>query len=273
MKTLLTTLVLFLAPLGAAAEGDEKPDELLSREVIYEVGAGDLLEVRVYGEDDLSKTYTINREGDLLLPYVGNVAVSGMTVNQIALHIEARLRDGFMVEPQVTVSVAEYRARPVQILGEVNEPGVYYLRGETDIPTLLARAGGSPEPVTQARIVRDSGGAVQSIEVNLEAVRQGSESSSVEIQAGDTIHVLPAARVFVSGEVKEEGAVAWREGMTAWQALTKAGGPTRTAKIKGAYVLRQGSTIEIDLKAVKQGRLEDIVLRPDDQLILPESIF
>ena len=61
--------------------------------------------------------------------------------------------------------------------------------------------------------------------------------------------------------------------MTAWQALTKAGGPTLTAKIKGAYVLRQGSTIEIDLKAVKQGRLEDILLRPDDQLILPESIF
>ena len=273
MKTLIATLVVLGAQSTASAEGGDEPQEVLSREVTYEVGAGDILEVRVYGEEDLSKNYTINREGELVLPYVGHVAINGMTANQIALHVEGRLRDGYLVEPQVTVSVAEYRARPVQILGEVNKPGVYYLRGETDVPTLLARAGGAPENVTQARIVREQNGSVQSFEINLESIRAGELSTVEELRAGDTVHVLPAARVFVSGEVKEEGAVAWREGMTAWQALTDAGGPTRTAKVKGAYVLRQGATIEIDLKAVKQGRLEDILLRPDDQLVLPESIF
>jgi polysaccharide export outer membrane protein len=237
------------------------------------VGAGDVLEVRVYGEEDLSKNYTLDRDGALILPYVGRVPIAGMTANQIAQHVEQRLRDGYLVEPQVTVVVAEYRAKPIQILGEVDEPGVYYLRGERDVPTLLARAGGAPENVTQARVVREVEGQMQSFDVNLEAISRGIGSHSLELKAGDTIHVLPPARVFVSGEVKEEGAVPWREGMTAWQALTKAGGPTRTAKIKGAYVLRQGETFEIDLKAVKQGRLEDILLRPDDQLILPESIF
>ena len=109
--------------------------------------------------------------------------------------------------------------------------------------------------------------------VDLESLSLGGTDGTLSLQAGDTIHVLPAARIFVSGEVKEEGAVSWREGMTAWQALSKAGGPTRTAKLKGAYVLRQGSTIEVDLKAVKQGKAEDVILRPDDQLVLPESIF
>jgi len=254
-------------------ESAESREEVLSREVTYEVGAGDVLEVRVYGEEDLSKNYTLDRDGSLVLPYVGRTPVAGMTANQVAQHIEQRLRDGYLVEPQVTVAVAEYRAKPIQILGEVDEPGVYYLRGERDVPTLLARAGGAPENVTQARVVREVDGQMQSFEINLEAISRGLGVQMIELQAGDTIHVLPPARVFVSGEVKEEGAVPWREGMTAWQALTNAGGPTRTAKIKGAYVLRQGETLEIDLKAVKQGRLEDILLRPDDQLILPESIF
>ena len=196
-----------------------------------------------------------------------------MTTNQVALQLEQRLRDGFLVEPQVTTEVHEYKAKPIQILGEVKEPGVYYLRGDSNVHTLLARAGGSPENVTQARVVRQSGTDVQTFEVDLEAISRGESGSTLELQAGDTIHVLPAARVFVSGEVKEEGAVSWREGMTAWQALSKAGGPTRTARLKGAYVLRQGSTIEVDLKAVKQGKAEDVILRPDDQLVLPQSIF
>jgi protein involved in polysaccharide export with SLBB domain len=175
------------------------------------------------------------------------------------------------VDPQVTAQVHEYKAKPVQILGEVKEPGVYYLRGESNVHTILARAGGAPENVTQARVLRERSGSVETFLVDLESLSLGG--GTLSLQAGDRIHVLPAARVFVSGEVKEEGAISWREGMTAWQALSKAGGPTRTAKLKGAYVLRQGSTIEVDLKAVKQGKAEDVILRPDDQLVLPESIF
>jgi polysaccharide export outer membrane protein len=273
VKSISAFLLALLVALPALAEGDEAPGEVLSREVTYEVGAGDVLDVRVYGEEDLSKNYTLNRDGELVLPYVGRISVVGMTVNQVAIHLEARLRDGFLVDPQVTAQVHEYKAKPIQILGEVKEPGVYYLRGESDVPTVLARAGGAPENVTRARVLRKQGSDVQTFEVDLEALSRGESGASFALQAGDTIHVLPAARIFVSGEVKAEGAVAWREGMTAWQALTKAGGPTRTAKLKGAYVLRQGNTIEVDLKAVKQGKAEDVVLRPDDQLVLPESIF
>jgi len=272
-KTLACTFLLFFLGATVAAEGDDAPDESLSREVTYEVGAGDVLEIRVYGEEDLSKNYTLDRDGQIVVPYVGRVLVAGMTSNQVAQSLEKRLKDGFLIDPQVTVRVHEYRARPIQILGEVKEPGVYYLRGETDVHTLLARAGGAPENVTQARIVRTESTGTKTFDVDLEALSRGESTDRVKLQAGDTIHVLPAARVFVSGEVKEEGAVSWREGMTAWQALTKAGGPTRTAKLKGAYLLRDGSTIQIDLKAVKQGKLEDVVLRPNDQLILPESIF
>ena len=273
MKILAGLFCLFLFPANALAEGDKVPQEVLSREVVYAVGPGDVLDVRVYGEDDLSKHFTLNREGELIVPYVGRVGVKGLTVSQIAVELESRLRDGFLVDPQVTVQVFEYKAKPIQILGEVEEPGIYYLRGESNVQTILARAGGSAENVTQARVVRDQGGRVESFLVDLESLSQGDGTGTLRLQAGDTIHVLPAARVFVSGEVKEEGAVSWREGMTAWQALSKAGGPTRTAKLKGAYVLRQGSTIEVDLKAVKQGKAEDVVLRPDDQLVLPESIF
>lgn len=274
MKFLAGLFCVMVFSFQAMAEGDKAPsNEVLSREVSYEVGPGDVLDIRVYGEDDLSKNFTVNREGELVVPYVGRVSVTGMSVSQIAVQLELRLRDGFLVDPQVTAQVHEYKAKPVQILGEVKEPGVYYLRGESNVHTILARAGGAPENVTQARVLRDRSGSVQTFLVDLESLSLGGTDGTLSLQAGDTIHVLAPALVFVSGEVKEEGAVSWREGMTAWQALSKAGGPTRTAKLKGAYVLRQGSTIEIDLKAVKQGKAEDVVLRPDDQLVLPESIF
>lgn len=273
MKTLASLFCLLFISAGAMAEGDKASEEAVSPEVAYAVGPGDVLDVRVYGEDDLSKHFTLNREGELVVPYVGRVSVRGLTVSQIAIALESRLRDGFLVDPQVTVQVHEYKAKPIQILGEVKEPGIYYLRGESDVNTILARAGGSAENVTQARVVRTQGGKVETLLVDLESLSRGAGAGTLRLQAGDTIHVLPAARVFVSGEVKEEGAVSWREGMTAWQALSKAGGPTRTAKLKGAYVLREGNTIEVDLKAVKQGKAVDVILRPDDQLVLPESIF
>jgi protein involved in polysaccharide export with SLBB domain len=272
MKILAGIFCVMLFSSYAMAVGDETPsEEILSREVVYEVGPGDVLDIRVYGEEDLSKNFTVNREGELVVPYVGRVSVKGMSVSQIAVQLEIRLLDGFLVDPQVTAQVHEYKAKPVQILGEVKEPGVYYLRGESNVHTILARAGGAPENVTQARVLRERSGSVETFLVDLESLSLGG--GTLSLQAGDRIHVLPAARVFVSGEVKEEGAISWREGMTAWQALSKAGGPTRTAKLKGAYVLRQGSTIEVDLKAVKQGKAEDVILRPDDQLVLPESIF
>jgi polysaccharide export outer membrane protein len=199
--------------------------------------------------------------------------VRGLTSQECGELIELRLRDGYLVDPQVTVSIAEYGARPIRVLGEVESPGVYYLMGDTSILGMLARAGGAPENVTRGRIVRESNGVVQTIEIDLERDVLNTDGSRAVLMSGDTLQLLAPAIVFVSGEVEDEGAVPWRDGMTAWQALTRAGGPTRTAKLRAVYVLRDGETIEVDMNDVAEGREADVVLRPNDQIVVPESMF
>jgi polysaccharide biosynthesis/export protein len=245
----------------------------LPSQVTYQVGAGDTIRVVVFGEEDLSLALPVDRDGNVHLPYVGRVLVRGLNSQECSELIELRLRDGYLVDPQVTVSVSEYGARPVQVLGEVEAPGVYYLMGDTSILGMLARAGGAPENVTRGRIVREADGVVETIEIDLEQDVLNTDGSRAVLMSGDTLQLLAPAIVFVSGEVEDEGAVPWRDGMTAWQALTRAGGPTRTAKLRAVYVLRDGEAIEIDMNDVAQGRQDDVLLRPNDQIVVPESMF
>jgi len=245
----------------------------LPSQVTYQVGAGDTLGIIVFGEEDLSLELPIDRDGNVHLPYVGRVLVNGLTSQECSELIELRLRDGYLVDPQVTVSVSDYGAKPVQVLGEVENPGVYHLMGDTSILGMLARAGGSPENVTRGRIVREVNGVVETIEVDLELDVINADGSRTVLMSGDTLQLLAPAIVFVSGEVEDEGAVPWRDGMTAWQALTRAGGPTRTAKLRAVYVLRDGETIAIDMNDVAEGREADVILRPNDQIVVPESMW
>jgi protein involved in polysaccharide export with SLBB domain len=271
MKSLKILGLIFCTLLGSPSFGGIEGS--LPSQVTYRVGAGDSIGVVVFGEEDLSLEMPIDRDGNVHIPYVGRVMVQGLTSQECGDLIELRLRDGYLVDPQVTVTVAQYGARPVQVLGEVESAGIYYLMGDTSILGMLARAGGSPENVTRGRIVRESNGVVQTIEIDLELDVLNTDGSRTVLMSGDTLQLLAPAIVFVSGEVEDEGAVPWRDGMTAWQALTRAGGPTRTAKLRAVYVLRDGETIAINMNDVAEGRQDDVVLRPNDQIVVPESMF
>ncbi len=106
----------------------------------YTLASGDRLRIIVFGQDNLSNIYAVDGTGRIAMPLIGAVAVAGRTTAQAAGLIAARLRDGFIREPKVTVEVDAYR--PFFILGEVTSSGQFaYVNGMT-VQTAVAIAGG-----------------------------------------------------------------------------------------------------------------------------------
>src|SRR2546423_15166133 len=97
----------------------------------YIVGAQDVLTITCYDQADLSGKFTVETDGTFSYPLIGRVKVGGLTLRQVEAQIKKQLKDeGFFNNPQVTVSVEQYRSQKVFIVGEVRLPGPYPLSGD-----------------------------------------------------------------------------------------------------------------------------------------------
>ncbi len=89
----------------------------------YVIGPEDKLTIRVWGHEDLTAIARVSQKGKILFPFIGEVEASGHTPGDLALRIARLLADGYLVDPQVTVEVLEYKSQRVYVLGEVKSPG------------------------------------------------------------------------------------------------------------------------------------------------------
>ncbi len=109
-------------------------------EQAYTLDAGDKLRVIVFGQDGITNNYTVDASGKVNLPLIGATTARGLTNQQLAAAITARLKQGFVREPHVTVEIETYR--PFFILGEVTTPGQYPYVANMTAETAVAIAGG-----------------------------------------------------------------------------------------------------------------------------------
>jgi protein involved in polysaccharide export with SLBB domain len=120
------------APYGyASASTYEQP---------YTLDAGDRLRIVVFGQDGISNSYIVDAGGRVNLPLVGSVLARGATTEQLSRMIAARLKQGYVREPHVSVEVEAYR--PFFILGEVTNPGQYPFVADVTVEQAIAIAGG-----------------------------------------------------------------------------------------------------------------------------------
>ncbi len=106
----------------------------------YTLAAGDRLRVIVYGQDSLSNTYSVDGAGRIAMPLIGSVPVQGRSVPDVEGEIAARLRNGFVREPRVSVEVEAFR--PFFVLGEITNAGQYPFVEAMTVRTAVAIAGG-----------------------------------------------------------------------------------------------------------------------------------
>jgi polysaccharide export outer membrane protein len=122
-----------------------------SEDTLYRLGPGDKLRVTVFNESDLTGEYTIDGQGFLRLPLVGQVQAAGQTSFSLESHIgNAFVRGGFLLNPRVSVEIITYR--PFYILGEVSKPGEYAYVNAMTVPNAIALAGGYTERAVESSI-------------------------------------------------------------------------------------------------------------------------
>lgn len=107
---------------------------------MYLLGAGDTIEVLVYQEADLRTVTKVNQSGFINLPLVGQIKLEGLTIEAATDEIESKFKDGYLVYPDVTLIIREYR--PFFIHGEVHHPGSYKYQAEINLEQAIALAGG-----------------------------------------------------------------------------------------------------------------------------------
>lgn len=144
MRWLVGFLIAFtLAGQAAAqvAEGEAAgPPRHTSQDVNYTLGSGDKLRITVFGEETLSGEFLVPGEGKIAFPLIGDVRASGLTVDELQKGIEAKLRDGYLKDPHVSIEVLNYR--PFYILGEVMKPGEYPYTNGLTVLNAVATANG-----------------------------------------------------------------------------------------------------------------------------------
>ena len=142
----------------------------------YRIGAEDLIEIQVFGVDQLTRTVRVNSRGLISLPLVGNLEVGGLTAQQAEALVVMRLAETFLQNPQVSLFIKEYTSQRVTIEGAVNKPGVYPLRGPTTLLQSLAVAGGQANlsDMTEVMLFRaDNDGKRETLVYDVDRIRSG----------------------------------------------------------------------------------------------------
>lgn len=166
----------------------------------YRIGPEDLLELQVYGVDQLARTVRVNSFGVVSLPLIGATTVGGMTSQEAERYIARKFAENYLQDPQVSVFIKEYTNQRVTLEGAVAKPGIYPLRGETTLLRALAIAGGQGNLSDLSNVVvyrTDSSGLRNSQVYDLEKIRRG-EAADPTIINDDVIVVnrSPARVVF-----------------------------------------------------------------------------
>jgi len=189
----LAALLAILAVLSAGADELRKPPEAGQDPdgVRYLVQPGDVLQVFVWKEPDLSRDVMVRLDGKITMPLVGDLIAAGRTPEELGQQITEKL-GRYVNAPQVTLGVAQPNSVRFFIVGEVLHPGAFPLTAKTTVVQALAQAGGFKEFAKPDRIliVRGQPGSQKFVPVNYRKLESGSDmSQNVVLLPGDTIVV------------------------------------------------------------------------------------
>lgn len=263
MKTIYTALligVMFFSATAALAQD-------------YVLGERDVLTITVYEHSDLKTTARISGDGMITIPLIGQVAAANTSVNDLSEKIETLLADGYIVNPQVNIFVEDFRSRKATILGEVQSPGLYELKGHTSLLELISKAGGLTENAAGMAVIHRQQTAnqkEQAIRINLHKLMEEEQASqNLQVIDGDNIFISRKKVFYVTGEVKKPNFYNYEDRLTVIKALTIAGGVNDKAAPGRIKIIRSKDGREQLLEGVKM----DQSIQPNDVIVVPESYF
>jgi polysaccharide biosynthesis/export protein len=261
----------------------------------YVLGPDDQIIIRAPQVAEINeRPFRVDANGFVELPIVGKLRAGGLTVQAFEAELVNRLRE-FVREPQIFITLAQYRNEPVFVIGSFRTPGIYPLQGRRTLVEMLSTVGGtlptasrrikitrrseySPIPLPNATV--DPEKKTSTVEINLDSLTQNvNPEEDIVLQPYDIISAERAERIYVTGEVTRSLGIEMgeRNSLSVTQAVTEAGGFTLNAKMDKVRVLRQISgtdrraEIIVDAQQVLAGRAPDFPLQPNDVLYVPRD--
>ncbi len=261
------------APLPASLPAPPEPATPQELALGYPLGTGDVVRVVVFQQSDMTTETRVSEAGTITIPLLGPVPVGGVTAKRAEDRIATLLKSrGLVREPQVVVTVLQFKGRQVSVLGLVSRPGRYALEeGVYRLTDVLALAGGAlPDGSELVTVMRVADGKSQRYEIDLPSLfRSGDFSKNPEILAGDSIYVPRAQLFYIYGEVNRPGGFRLEKNMTVMQALSLGGGLTTRGTEKNIQLRRRDASGQY---ATVKGALTDLV-QTDDVIFVRESLF
>jgi polysaccharide biosynthesis/export protein len=263
----------------------------------YLLGPGDVLDIRVFGQPDLSSTAQVDSEGNLSsLPFLETpIKAKCRTDKEVQKDIAAAYSK-FINNPQVSVRISERNSRqPATVFGAVRQPTRVEMKRKVRLNELMAVSGGfterasgtiqilhteplmCPEPGEEADATPIDGTRIPLSIVKISELRSGKAEANPVIRPGDYVLVTEAEPVYITGAVMSPGGIYLREQLMLSRALAMVGGARKEAKLNDVRIYRQiaGSAnqevIHVDVAAIRKNQKPDFLLQPYDVIEVTES--
>ena len=293
------TLVIILSMSAGLAWGQAlslRPESVSAPDTAhYKLGPQDQLKIWALGVEEITdKPVQVDPAGDIDLPIVGKVHAGGMTVDQLKTDLLQRFSKD-VLHPQVSIEVVEYGSQPVSVIGAVNHPGVYQVRGRRTLAEMISSADGLRQdagpsivisrqskfgaiPLPSAKV--NATGDYNTAEIGVKELLAGSNpTENILVLPQDVITVPVAEAVFVMGEVRKPGEVYLKSNasISVLQALSSAEGfgpmpaPQQAKIVRLTSNGRERLEIPVDLRKIMTGKAEDLAMKPNDILVVPPS--
>jgi polysaccharide export outer membrane protein len=249
------------------------------------VGANDLLAVSVYDAPELSRSVRISADGFIRLPMLHQrIKAEGSYPAELEAGIaEALVEEQILVDPFVTVTIAEYHSRPISVAGAVKMPLVFQAEGPTTLLEAIARAQGLREDagrdilVSQSHPGADGTPIVLTRRINVRGLIDDADPAlNVRLTGGEEVRVPEVSKIYIVGNVTKPGAYPVQDGgdTTVLQMLALAEGLTQFAG-KQAFIYRRESAggkseIAVPLDKIMKRQAPDMSLSANDILYITD---
>ena len=154
------------------------------------LGIGDIFEVKVFGEPDLAGIYRVSSDGQISFPLVGKVKAEGLSSTALSDLLTARLKDGFLKDPQISIFVKEYNSKKVFVFGDVQKPGTFPYEDDMTIIQIITIAGGFQKTASKNKVsvTRIEDGVEKRVFLSVEDIGRGKEKNFF-LKPGDIVFV------------------------------------------------------------------------------------
>lgn len=264
----------------------------------YVVGPGDVLEVIVIDQEDVSRSTTVQPDGVFTMPLLGGIPVAGKTVAEIQKLITDLLSRDFLVNPTVEVRVREFASQFALVMGEVVNPGQRALRGNTRLIDLLIESGGFRPGASGEILVQRTDGTFPNGE-KVVRFRLGNTAGMTEadqknaellLRNGDVVTASPKYYVTVDGEVGRPGRILVENDLTLLGVIAESGGLAKFGSSKVRIIRKKAPGVDlagfepcdgagadvcrvVDINAIRKGKVQDVVMAANDKVVISRRRF